>query len=619
MSNCAFSVVAPFTDEPTNKVVMNIELNTIPESPGVYIFKGKSERILYVGKAKNLKNRLRSYFISQHLLDKRKLKMMDAVQDLQWIITDNELEALILECNLIKQHKPKYNVILRDDKRYPFLKITVNEQWPKIEVVRNIYEDGNLYFGPYVPSQSMWEALSVIKRHFLIRKCRHNIEKGQRPCIQYQMKRCLAPCAGFVSRQDYMRHVEDVVLFLNGKNKELLDRYTQKMNEYAELLMFEEAAYIRDKIERLKRALEQQKVISPELGDMDVIGLFISEEKGDAIFSVLFIRNGILIGAKDFTLKRLSTTNYEEVMESFLRDFYSNDTLPPPVILIQEYFDDYEVYQRLLGLKRNADVLIRTAHSSKESELINMAIENSKSHIRIDKDAIKLLEALKDKLMLKTVPTTIGAFDISTLGGSESSGGFVYWSGGDFRRQFYRKVRIKTVEGIDDYSMMQETIKRLIVKIPIEDIPNLIIIDGGKGHLEVGIKALADTGIDTEVVAVAKKPDRVFLKSGEVIDISDTSKSSLLLRAIRDEAHRFVITYHQNQRKRRVFASPLDTIKGIGKKRKLLLLKQFGSLQAIRDATVDEIAKIKGFNRALAETVLMSLSSGKEGDRKGIH
>lgn len=593
---------------------MNIDTSSIPESPGVYLFKGIKERILYIGKAKNLKNRIRSYIVSPTSLDKRKSKMMEAVRNLQWIITDSELEALILESNLIKQHKPRFNVILRDDKSYPFLKITINEQWPKIEVVRRISDDGSLYFGPYVPTQAMWEALSVIKRHFLIRKCRHNIEKQQRPCIQYQMKRCLAPCAGYLSRDEYMRHVEEAVMFLNGMNRELLNRYEQRMQDYASSLMFEEAAMMRDKIERLRRALEQQKVVSLELGDLDVIGLYIDEDRYEAIFNIMFIRKGLLIGAKDLVLKRISFSNYDEVIASFLRDFYSKDTMPPPLILIQDYFEGYEVYQGLLGIKRGEDVVIRTPSSQKEKEIVSMAIENSKSHsqVKTKNTFLKLYDDLKDRLMLNDTPRTIGAFDVSTLSGSESSGGFVYWADGEFKRQFYRRVKIKTVEGVNDYGMMQEAIKRMIVKIPQEEIPKLIIIDGGKGHLETGIKVLSDLGISAEVVGVAKKPDRVFLKSGEIIDITERSNTSLLIKAIRDEVHRFVITYHKNQRKKRLLTSPLDSIKGIGKKKKLALLKHFGSLQAIRNADIEEIESVKGFNRNLAEAVLKSLTSGKD-------
>ncbi|MFQ3573365.1 MAG: excinuclease ABC subunit UvrC [Thermodesulfovibrionales bacterium] len=590
---------------------MNININSIPESPGVYIFKGVRESILYVGKAKNLKNRLRSYLVSTTSLDSRKASMMRSVRDLQWIITDSELEALILESNLIKQHKPRFNIILRDDKSYPFLRITVKEQWPKIEVVRKISDDGSQYFGPYVPSQSMREALFVIKRHFLIRKCRHNIEKGQRPCIQYQMRRCLAPCAGLVSRDEYMKHVEEVILFLNGKNTELLGIYEQKMHYFSDLLMFEEAAAIRDKIERLKRALEHQKVISPELGDLDVIGLHIDEEGNKAIFNVLFIRNGLLIGAKDFLLKRLAVINYDEIIGSFLRDFYSGVNLPPALILIPQGFDGHELYQGLLSIKKGSDVQIRTALSQKEQEMVNLAVENSRSHSQNKTEGVStsLLEELKKRLLLKELPNTIGAFDISTLGGNESSGGLVYWQDGGFKRQYYRRVKIKTVDGIDDYGMMQEAIRRLIVKVPN---PKLLIIDGGKGHLEVGLKALSDLGIFVDVVSVAKKPDRVFLKTGEIIDISDRSPTSLLLRALRDEAHRFVISYHKKRRKDKTFQSPLDSISGIGRAKKLALLRHFGSLKAIREASVEEITKIKGFSRILAESVLESLRSGKD-------
>ncbi len=587
------------------------DLTKAPPLAGVYIFRGQRGRILYIGKAKNLKNRLKAYFADNPSLDIRKASMVKLIRDTQWIVTDSELEALILESNLIKEHRPPFNIVLRDDKHYPYLRITLKERWPRIEVVRRIQEDGNLYFGPYVPSQSMWEALSVIRRHFMIRKCRHNIDKPTRPCIQHQMHRCPAPCAGLITEEQYLSNVEDVVLFLNGKRTELLERFKEKMELLSENLLFEEAALMRDKIQRLERALEQQKVLSPELGDLDVLGWDLDRELKNAVFNVLFIRKGLLIGAKNFFFRRLSTSNKEEIVESFIKGFYGKDALPPPVIIMQSLFEDIQIYEQWLKLKRQGDVVIREAITNKELEIVAMAANNALLHRTMETKDLPLPKVvqLKERLNLKAVPRKIGVFDISTLSGSESSGGFIYWEQGEFKKDLYRHLKIKTLKGIDDLAMMAETIQRVMAKIEAPDRPSLIIIDGGRTHLEVAIDTLNRIGLNSiDVVSIAKKPDRVFLPTGEVVDIEDRQQSSLLLKSLRNEAHRFVITFHRGQRDRRFLSSPLEGIPGLGPKRRLALLRHFGSIGAIKSSSVEEISKLKGFSEKMAEKVYSSIN-----------
>ncbi|MEW6739404.1 MAG: excinuclease ABC subunit UvrC [Nitrospirota bacterium] len=587
---------------------MTLELSKVPRKPGVYIFKGVKEKVLYVGKAKNLRNRLRSYFQDSASLDPRKTAMVRMVKDFSFIATDNELEALILEANLIKQYKPKFNIILRDDKNYPYIKLTVTEQWPRIEVVRRIKKDGNLYFGPYVPSQAMWEALTFIRRNFLIRTCGYSLDKPMRPCVQYQMKRCSAPCAGLISREEYKKIIDDVILFLKGEKRELLHRLEERMQRLSDEMRFEEAAKIRDRVFKLQRAFESQKVVSPELGDIDVIGY--CREGDDIAVNVLFVRNGTLIGAKDFFLEKVLTSDNSEMMHSVIEFFYAKEIIPPEVILVNAMPDSARSLKAWLKKKKGEIVNIEVPADGKKMELLHMANENARLHFGTKKKSTfdETLKILKDRLHLIKVPSSIGAFDVSTIQGSESVGAFIYWENGEFKKDNYRHLKIKGVLGVDDYAMMHEIVERVLRKEHL--VPDVIVIDGGKGQLEVARKVMEDLDIKTDLIAVAKKPDRAFLLNDEIIDLEDRSKESLLLKKIRDEVHRFAISFHRKLRDKRLMESPLEKIPGIGKKRRLELLRHFGSLENIRKATVDEIAKIKGFNKKIAEKV-------KEGVKKG--
>ncbi|WP_333653903.1 excinuclease ABC subunit UvrC [Dissulfurispira sp.] len=587
---------------------MTLELSKVPRKPGVYIFKGVKEKVLYVGKAKNLRNRLRSYFQDSASLDPRKTAMVRMVKDFSFIATDNELEALILEANLIKQYKPKFNIILRDDKNYPYIKLTVTEQWPRIEVVRRIKKDSNLYFGPYVPSQAMWEALAFIRRNFLIRTCGYSLDKPMRPCVQYQMKRCSAPCAGLISREEYKKIIDDVILFLKGEKRELLHRLEERMQRLSDEMRFEEAAKIRDRVFKLQRAFESQKVVSPELGDIDVIGYY--REGDDIAVNVLFVRNGTLIGVKDFFLEKVLTSDNSEMMHSVIEFFYAKEIIPPEVILVNVMPDSARSLKAWLKKKKGEVVNIEVPVDGKKMELLQMANENARLHFGSKKKSTfdETLKILKNRLHLTKVPSSIGAFDVSTIHGSESVGAFVYWEGEGFKKDMYRHLKIKGVQGVDDYAMMHEIVECVLRKEHL--VPDVIVIDGGKGQLEVARKVMEDLDIKTDLIAVAKKPDRAFLINDEIIDLEDRSTSSLLLKKIRDEVHRFAISFHRKLRDKRLMESPLEKIPGIGKKRRLELLRHFGSLENIRKATVDDIAKIKGFNKKVAEMVV-------EGVRKG--
>ncbi len=587
------------------------KLSTVPPKPGVYIFKNAKECVLYVGKAKNLRNRLRSYSQKSSKLDPRKTAMMRDVRNFTYVVTDNELEALVLEANLIKQFKPRFNVILRDDKNYPYLKLTVNEEWPRLEVVRRIKKDGALYFGPYVPAGSMWETLAFIRRNFMIRDCRYSLDKPMRPCIQHQMGRCLAPCTGLISREEYLKLIEEARLFLSAKKKDLIEGLEKKMLRLSGETRFEEAATIRDRIKALERALESQKVVAPELGDIDVIGFYRVDS--EVSFETLFIRNGVMIGSKDFFIKNIENISDSELMHSFITQLYSKEIIPPSEIIVPMLPEEPESLKMWLGQRKGAGVKISTPKTEKKKELVDMASENARLTYR-SKRELKfddLLQDIKERLKLERLPEDIGAFDVSTISGNESVGAFVYWSEGEFRKDMYRRLKIKTVQGVDDYSMTREIIERIIKNLE-GNIPDLVIIDGGKGQLDIARKIIAkNLAIFKEppmLIAIAKDPDRVYMrKFEEPVDLEDRRRSSLLLKKIRDEAHRFAVGYHRRLREKELLRSPLERIPGIGKKRRFELLKVFGSIEGIRNATIDEIAGLKGFNKKIAENLLSEL------------
>lgn len=586
---------------------MSVDIKSIPSLPGVYIFKDSKEKVLYVGKAKNLKNRLKAYFHNTSHLDQRKAKMAEMVRNFSYIVTSNELEALILEATLIKQYRPKYNVVLRDDKNYPYIRLTINEEWPKIEVVRKISKDGSLYFGPYIPAQAMRDALDFVRRNFFLRGCRDSLDKKRKPCIHFQMKKCLAPCSGMISREEYLKIVDDVRLFLSSEKKELIKKLENRMFELSDELRFEEAARIRDKIANIKKAFESQKVISTELGDIDVFGLY--KEGNRAVIQILFVRNGVLIGTKDYHIDNLITDKEEEIMGAIISSFYSKDIMIPSLILSPFMPEGFEEMTQWLKNKSSENVTIEIPAEGIKLELLRMANDNARHlyHSKGHQSFEEITSRLKDILKLEVAPSTIGAFDVSTIQGSESVGAYIFWGKGVFRKERYRLFKIKSVEGIDDYGMLREIIVRAF-QDSLSEIPDLIIIDGGKSQLSIAKRVFDSLNIHCEVIAIAKKPDRAFLLTEETVSLEDKSNTSALLKNIRDEAHRFAITYHRKLRDKRIFQSPLENIKGVGKIRRLELLKHFGSIENIKRANAEEIAKIKGFNLKLAKKILDSLN-----------
>jgi len=587
------------------------KLSRVPSKPGVYLFKNAQQRVLYVGKAKDLKNRLKSYVQKSSRLDNRKTAMMRAVKDYTYIVTGNELEALVLEANFIKQYKPKFNVILRDDKNYPYLKLTVNEEWPRLEVSRKTEKDGSLYFGPYVPAGSMWEILTFIRRNFQIRDCHSSLEKMRRPCIQYQMGKCPAPCSGLADREAYKKLIDEITLFLSGKRKDLIKSLEEKMAQLSDDMKFEEAANIRDRIKTLEKAWESQKVIDPKLGDIDVMGFY--REKSTVLFEILFIRNGIMIGSKDIFMRNSEHVSDSELMYMFLIQFYSKDIIPPAQIILATLPEEVQSLQQWLGQRKGSSVKIIAPKTGRKKELVHMALENALFAYRNKEEPELhiLMRDLKEKLHLQKTPEDIGAFDVSTMSGKESVGAFIYWSQGAFQKEKYRRLKIKTVQGMNDYSMTGEIVQRTINNLD-GNLPDLVVIDGGRGQLKIAQKVIdmnrSRLKSRPSIIAIAKDPDRVYRATSHApINLDDRRQSSLLLKKIRDEAHRFALGYHKKLREKRILQSPLEATPGIGKKRRFELLRVFGSIEGIRNASLDEIAQLKGFNKKIAERLLVSL------------
>ncbi|MEW6409205.1 MAG: excinuclease ABC subunit UvrC [Nitrospirota bacterium] len=614
------------------------KLKVLPDSPGVYLMKDRNGRVLYVGKAKSLRERVRAYFSDSSDLDSRKRSMVKDVVDIEYIVTITDMEALLLEANLIKKHKPRFNVVLRDDKNYPYLRLSPKEKWPRIQVVRKVKNDGAMYFGPYVPSGPMWETLSFIRKTFPLRTCNLKFDKINRPCLESQIGRCIAPCSGVVSTEQYDEIANEVKLFLQGRNTDLIDKLKIRMYKAAEDMHFEEAASIRNKIKAIERIIEKQRIIEPSLEDIDVIGF--AREGVVGIATVLFIRNGMLLGKKDLFLDNLEGVEDTDALVTLIEQFYSGEKLIPHEIIIPADIPDRHRIEGWLSLKRRGSVEVLIPKRGKRYEIQRMADENARALLRdyllSRKGSEVVLQELMKELELKRLPIRIEAFDISNIHGEEAVGSMVVWESNSPKRSGYRHFKIRTVDGADDFAMMYEVVNRRYRRLLEEDnnLPDLIIVDGGKGQLNAAISALAELGLSTkdmDIIGLAKekivegresrverrksreesrekKFERVYLpgKSDPIV-LTPTSAVTHLLQRIRDEAHRFAISHHRKLRKKKAVLSILDGIRGVGKTRKVALLRHFGDIKRLRKASLDEIASVKGMTKKSAEAVYNSL------------
>lgn len=592
-----------------------------PPNPGVYLMKNKAGDIIYVGKAKSLRNRVRSYFgkteNSRYLIR----FLLSQVEDIGYIITDTEKEALILENSLIEKHKPRYNVNLKDDKTYFSLRLSIKDNFPRLSLVRKVRKDGARYFGPYSSGNAVKDTLRMISKTFGIRTCSdYNFKNRTRPCLSYQIKRCLAPCRGLIDEERYWNSVREVILFLDSRNQELLKLLRKRMKDESDNLNFEEAARIRDQISSLEKTIEKQKVVSNSGRDQDVFAFY--GQGGVIELQVMMMRRGRIIDTRSFSLTNLELPD-EEVMSSFLKQYYGEDRFTPldsnhltrfipSEIIIPFEIEDRKLVEEWFSEKKGRKVKIHVPKKGWKLDLLNMVMENAKNSL-MDRQSIygtnlKILEEIKKRLRLREVPRKIECFDISNISGRLAVGSMVTFKEGRPDKDSYRRFRIKTVDQADDYGMMYEVLNRRYGRVSgRNDLPDLVIVDGGKGQLNVATRVLKETGRDNlDVIGLAKGEDRekIFIPHRrDPVLLQKNSKTMLLLQQIRDEAHRFAITYHQKLRKKQNLRSILEDIPGVGLVRKKALLRHFGSLKGIQKASVEDLAQVPGMNADVAKNI----------------
>jgi excinuclease ABC subunit C len=635
-------------------------LKRIPESPGVYLWKDAQGKLLYVGKSKRLRDRMRSYFGAPRGLNDKTRRLVSRIADFDIIVTQSELEALLLEMNLIKQHRPQYNILLKDDKSYPYIKVTVQDEWPRVAYVRNVHKDGARYFGPYASPGSVYKALDTLNKLFAFRptfNCseswfKEHQRKG-RPCTYHQMRRCLGPCVpGLVSKEEYRGAIEQVCNFLEGRTDTILRAIRQQMEGAAEDLNFERAAYLRDRIVAIEKITERQQVLRTVDTDQDVIAF--AREEGSAVVQVLFVRGGKLINAETFPLQGTEGESDQALLTSFITQFYDSAPNIPPNLLLADHIDEPMIIASWLRQKAGQQVEIAVPRRGEKKQLVELASTNARTKLEelrlqwlnSEQRAVAGLAELRDLLDLADMPQRIECYDISNTQGQHSVASMVVFERGEPRPGAYRRFKIKTIEGANDVASIHEVItrrfKRAAEALSTEEqddtsperldaadererqedlppdkraasiekwaeLPDLVLIDGGRGQVNAAVDALARLGFEQiPVVGVAKGPDRNrfdLVRPGvdELVVLDRTSRAINLVQRIDEEAHRFAITYHRKLRSKATLASPLEEIAGIGPKRKKALLKAFGSLAALRAASVDEIAAVPGMTRKAAE------------------
>lgn len=606
------------------------QLKKLPDKPGVYLMKDEMDEIIYVGKSKSLKKRVSQYFRSSKNHDAKVIAMVKCIKEFEYIITDTEVEALILEANLIKKHKPRYNIALKDDKNYPYIKVTVKDKYPRVIKTRKIIKDNAKYFGPYISVDAVNKTLETIEELFPLRKCNRNLETNKdRPCLNYHIRKCIGPCTGEVTHQDYMEIVNQILLLLGGKHDILIGELKDRMLEASEQLDFERAAKYRDRINALNNLLERQKIISTSDANQDYISMSRSSDKTCAM--IFFVRGGKLIGREQHILEGTEDIKRSEILSTFVKQFYSGTAFIPKEILIDEKIDDNILIERWLTQKRGSKVSIKQPIRGEKRKLLEMVHTNALEYLTKFEEKINRekeysetsLNELMELLSLGKVPKRIEAYDISNIYGVFSVGSMVVFKDGKSLNSGYRRFKIKTIEGPNDYGSMQEVLFRRF-KRGIEEkqmlkeqglsyvegkfsfFPDLILVDGGKGQVKVVKEVLYALGVDIPVAGMVK--DDKHRTKGLIFENKDISldKRSYvfkLIARIQDEVHRFAITYHKTIRDKSLIQSVLDEIPGIGQKRKSELLKHFGSIGKIKKASIDELKKVEGMNEKIAINV----------------
>lgn len=623
-------------------------LNTLPIKPGVYLMKDERGDIIYVGKAINLRNRVRSYFHSPESQDAKVWRLVERIRHIETIVTESELEALVLECNLIKKHKPHFNIRLKDDKRYPYIKVTWQEPFPTVNVTRRMENDGARYFGPFTAVWAVHETMDTLRKIFPYLTCDRDITgHDKRACLYYDIGLCIAPCIGASSKEEYRAMIDRLCKFLQGKSEEVTASIRAKLDEAVEKLEFERAARYRDQLQALARIGEHQKVVSPSLIDQDVIAF--AREDGDACMQVFFVRGGKLLGREYFILEGTEDENAEQVLSSFVKQFYDEAAYVPPEILLPETIDEAQIIESWLKHRRGQTVMLKVPRSGHSKELLNMAEENAQTTLKSlqaqwladENKQMNAVAELQDALGLENPPLRMECYDISNTQGTNSVGAMVVFERGAAKKSDYRKFKIRTVEGPNDFASLQEVLRRRFKRLvnereeeyaeqgsgeepsarlnvaraeskkdtlPGKDdswkrMPDLVIIDGGKGQLGAAQDVFTELGIEgVHLISLAKQEEEVFVPHHpDSLRLAKSSEALKLLQRIRDEAHRFGITYHRKLRQKRGMASQLDAIAGIGPRRRRALLTRFGSLDKIREASVEELITVEGMTRNAAK------------------
>lgn len=603
---------------------LKLKIKTFPNKPGAYLFKDQLGEVIYVGKAKFLRKRLESYFQSTNNASKKVKTIRKLAKEVEVIVTKTEKEALILENNFIKTFKPKLNIRLRDDSSFPFIKISISEKYPRVEIVRKREEKGELYFGPFTNTKLLKRSLKQALAIFPIASCKRTIKNGsrKRPCLLYQIKRCLGPCVKKINQKEYQKQVEQLIKLFEGKQKELIEELKIEMKEAAKELAFEKAAQLRDKLTALEKIGEKQRIVSNQLDtECDIIGVFIKEKV--AAIQILMMREGRVIAQKHFIMDFLERKEKSEIISSFLLNYYSETfQIPKKIIIEEKILDEEMINQWLIDRRANKgknkekikEIIFRP-NNNELKELLELAKENAELNLKTkeqiirikEKKTLKKLKELKEILQLEKIPKRIEGYDISTLQGTDNVASCVVFEKGRPKKEEYRRFKIKFVMGEDDYSCMKEVINRRFTGSLSKNMskPDLILIDGGKGQVNASIKALKEANVIIPVVGLAKKEEELIIPNHqEPIKLNKRSEALKLLQQIRDEAHRFAIKYHRNLRNKKIKKLSLEKIPGIGKSKGEKLLKYFGSMKRIKEAKIEELIKVNGINLILAKKII---------------
>ena len=606
--------------------IIEEELKKLPAKPGVYIMHGEKDEIIYVGKAISLKNRVRQYFQSSRNKGAKIERMVTHITRFEYIITDSELEALVLECNLIKEHRPKYNTMLKDDKSYPFIKVTVHEPYPRVLFARRMKKDKARYFGPYTSGGAVKDVIELVRKLYQVRSCNRNLPRDtgkDRPCLYYHMKQCKAPCQGYISQEEYRKNINKVIKFLNGDFQDAISELMEKMQKASEEMRYEDAMEYRDLINSIRKIGERQKITGYGQEDRDIIAVAMDDSEDlrdqDAVVQVFFIRDGRLIGRDHFYLRVAKGDTKAQVLSSFLKQFYAGTPFIPSEIMLQSEIEDADIIEEWLSGRRKQKVHIRVPKKGTKEKLVELALENARMVLAKDRERIRREEGrtigavheVEEWLGLENV-VRMEAYDISNISGFESVGSMVVYEKGRPKRSDYRKFKIKWVQGPNDYASMEEVLTRRFTHESNGEfdsfarLPDLILMDGGRGQVNIALKVLDELGISIPVCGMVKDDHhrtRGLYFNNVEIPIDTSGEGFRLITRIQDEAHRFAIEYHRSLRSREQVHSILDDIPGIGDTRRKALLRKFKSVENIRDASEEELAQTESMNARSARQV----------------